>query len=125
MTKPSKSLFHQDRVDVDCRSVQQGGNSLERKKQLRNAWEESFRNDPINLKELPKNVVLKARQIIQGLACQKNYRDFHGKRLRHDRFIVSIPVTRNYRLLCRDHGGHLMPEVVISHADYNVCKPGG
>ena len=70
-------------------------------------------------------MVLKARGIIEGLQSQKNYRDFHGKRLRHDRFIISIPVTRNYRLLCRDQGSLVVPEAVISHEDYNVCKPGG
>ena len=99
--------------------------NLAQRQQQRNAWESSFSHDPINLRELPKNVVLKARQIIQGLASQKNYREFHGKRLRHDRAVVSIPVTRNYRLLCRDYGNYLMPFAVISHADYNVCKPGG
>jgi len=60
----------------------------------------------------------------QGLQDHRNYRDFHGKRLRHDRFIISIPVTRNYRLICRDYGNLLVPEAVISHEDYNVCKPG-
>jgi hypothetical protein len=70
-------------------------------------------------------VVLKARQILDGLANHQDYRDFHGKRLRHDRFVISIPVTRNYRLLCRDQGSFLIPESVVSHEDYNVCKPGG
>lgn len=74
------------------------------KKQEKNAWESTFATDPIDLRALPKNVVLKAREIIQGLQNQKNYREFHGKRLRHDRFIISIPVTRHYRLLCRDYG---------------------
>lgn len=95
------------------------------KRQTKNAWESTFADDPIDLRSLPKNVVLKAREIIQGLENQKSYLDFHGKRLRHDRFIISIPVTRNYRLLCRDHGSFVVPEAVISHEDYNVCKPGG
>jgi hypothetical protein len=97
----------------------------EQKKQQKNAWDATFDGDPINLRTLPKNVVIKAREIIQGLANQKNYREFHGKRLRHDRFIISIPVTRNYRLICRDFGSFLAPEAVVSHEDYNVCKPGG
>lgn len=95
------------------------------KKQKKNAWEAAFAKDPIDLRTLPKNVVIKAREIISGLDGHKNYRDFHGKRLRHDRFIISIPVTRNYRLICRDHGAFVSPEAVISHEDYNVCKPGG
>lgn len=97
----------------------------EDRKQLKNSWEATFVDDPIDLRTLPKNVVLKARDIIQGLQNQKNYRDYHGKRLRHDRFIISIPVTRHYRLLCHDYGTFLVPVSVISHEDYNVCKPGG
>jgi hypothetical protein len=97
----------------------------EQKRLQKNAWEATFDGDPIDLRTLPKNVVVKAREIIEALADRKNYRDFHGKRLRHDRSIVSIPVTRNYRLICRDYGNFLAPEAVVSHEDYNVCKPGG
>ncbi|MEA5418389.1 hypothetical protein VB712_04070 [Spirulina sp. CCNP1310] len=88
-------------------------------------WLATFREDVIDLTHLPKNVVLKARQIINGLQEQQDYRRYKGKRLRHNRFVISIPVTRHYRLLCRDHGSLVVPEAVISHEDYNVCKPGG
>jgi hypothetical protein len=108
-----------------CPRCSQTENEWDLKKRQKNAWEATFSEDPIDLRDLPKNVVLKARSIIEGLQAQRNYRDFHGKRLRHDRFIISIPVTRNYRLLCRDHGNLVIPEAVISHEDYNVCKPGG
>ncbi|ELR99214.1 hypothetical protein [Gloeocapsa sp. PCC 73106] len=101
---------------IQCQREQRKTNKVE--------WEAAFAADPIDLTELPKNVVLKARTIIQGLQEARNYRDFHGKRLRHDRFIISIPVTRNYRLICRDYGSFLNPEAVVSHEDYNVCKPG-
>ncbi|MBW4575568.1 MAG: hypothetical protein KME08_09830 [Aphanothece sp. CMT-3BRIN-NPC111] len=97
----------------------------EQKQQQKQKWEGSFAQDPIDLKSLPAHVVVKARIIIAGLQTQKNYREFGGKRLRHNRSIVSIPVTRNYRLLCRDYGSFLVPEEVLSHEDYNVCKPGG
>jgi hypothetical protein len=108
-----------------CHRCSQEPASRDQKKSQKNEWEATFSTDPIDLRDLPKNVVLKARGIIDGLQSQKNYRDFHGKRLRHDRFIISIPVTRNYRLLCRDQGSLVVPEAVISHEDYNVCKPGG
>jgi hypothetical protein len=97
----------------------------EQKRKQKNAWEATFSSDPIDLHTLPKNVVVKAREIIDGLASRKNYREFHGKRLRHDRFIVSIPVTRHYRLICQDYGSFLAPKAVVSHEDYNICKPGG
>ena len=108
-----------------CHRCEQEKAEWEEIKRSKNEWEESFTQDPINLRTLPKNVVMKARNIIKGLATCQNYRDFHGKRLRHDRFVISIPVTRNYRLLCRDHGSILVPEEVVSHEDYNICKPGG
>ncbi len=91
------------------------------KKQEREA---SFARDAIDLRGLPDHVVSKARAIIAALGENKNYRDFGGKRLRHNRWIVSIPVTRNYRMLCEDCGTFLIPQKVLSHEDYNVCKPG-
>ncbi len=94
-------------------------------KNEKNAWKDSFANDIIDLRSLPKNVVVKARQIIQDIQKNTCYTYFRGKRLRHDRFIISIPVTRHYRLICRDHGSLVVPEAVVSHEDYNVCKPGG
>lgn len=86
--------------------------------------EESFERDLINLRGLPDHVVTKARAIIAALGENKNYRDFGGKRLRHNRLIVSIPIGRNYRMLCEDCGTFLIPQKVLSHEDYNVCKPG-
>ncbi|HAC65078.1 MAG TPA: hypothetical protein DCF68_16505 [Cyanothece sp. UBA12306] len=107
-----------------CHRCAQVQVAWEEKKREKNAWEAKFAKDPIDLRTLPKNVVLKARKILKELANQTDYRQFHGKRLRHDRFVISIPVTRHYRLICRDNGHFLTPEAVISHEDYNVCKPG-
>jgi len=87
-------------------------------------WEATFALDVIDLRGLPDYVVLRARNIIAVLS-PKNYREFGGKRLRHNRCIISIPVTRNYRMLCKDCGNLLIPEKVLSHEAYNVCKPGG
>ncbi|MBE9168032.1 hypothetical protein IQ238_11050 [Pleurocapsales cyanobacterium LEGE 06147] len=96
----------------------------EKKRQHKLEWEAAFARDPIDLRNLPKNVVIKSRRIIERLQIRSDYRQFHGKRLRHDRFVISIPVTRNYRLICRDCGNLLVPEAVVSHEDYNVVKPG-
>lgn len=97
---------------------------IEEKKHQKQSWESTFDSDPIDLKNLPAHVVVKARSIIEGLQSQKNYRDFNGKRLRHNRWIISIPVTRNYRMICRDCGSLLIPQSVLSHEQYNVDKPG-
>jgi hypothetical protein len=88
------------------------------------SWRDSFAGDSIDLNSLPAYVVLKSRNIIKGLQDCQSYREFHGKRLRHDRLVISIPVTRNYRMLCIDRDGTFQPQQVISHQAYNVCKPG-
>lgn len=122
-----KKLFpcgHRGFGQVCHRCVQKQA-EYEHRKEQKNSWEATFDRDPIDLRALPKNVVLKAREIIDGLEQNRDYREFRGKRLRHDRLVISIPVTRNYRLICRDGGADLIPEAVISHEEYNVCKPGG
>jgi hypothetical protein len=108
-----------------CHRCDQEQKALEEKRQQKQEWESTFAEDPIDLKALPAHVVVKARAIIAGLQSHNNYREFGGKRLRHNRCIISIPVTRNYRMICRDHGSLLEPQAVLSHEDYNVDKPGG
>ncbi|HIK37741.1 MAG: hypothetical protein N3D76_07560 [Geminocystis sp.] len=90
----------------------------------RNTRGETLRRDSIDLSTLPKNVAAKAIQIINAIEKGTCYTTFRGKRLRHNRLIISIPVTRNYRLICRDYGSFVAPQAVVSHEDYNVCKPG-
>ncbi len=115
-----------------CHKCEQEEVAFAHKKAQKQKWQETFADDLIDLQGLPKNVVLKARRILTGLENRCDYRQFRGKRLRHDRFIISIPVTRDYRLICRDTrsgGGRdrdqgITPEAVVSHEDYNVCKPG-
>ncbi len=97
---------------------------LEQKRQEKQEWESTFASDPIDLRELPNHVVVKARNVIAALQENRHYTEFGGKRLRHDRFIISIPITRNYRMLCRDCGAVLIPQAVLSHEEYNVRKPG-
>ncbi|MCP2732132.1 DUF7682 family zinc-binding protein [Limnofasciculus baicalensis] len=108
-----------------CHRCEQEHKARDAKKQQKQEWESTFAEDPIDLKELPAHVVVKARIIIAGLESHKNYREFGGKRLRHNRFIISIPVTRHYRMLCYDKGSFVIPHAVLSHEDYNVDKPGG
>ncbi|NMG57581.1 hypothetical protein E1H12_03335 [Geitlerinema sp. P-1104] len=98
--------------------------AFHKKKAEKEAWEASFEQDEIDLRSLPQYVVVKARDIISGLAEHQSYRDFNGKRMRHDRQVISIPITRNYRMICHDDGDWVIPQSVLSHEDYNVKKPG-
>lgn len=108
-----------------CHRCAQKQSNWEQKRQKKQEWQAKFTYDPIDLRALPKKVILKTRRIMGGLQNHQDYRQFRGKRLRHNRLVISIPVTRDYRLLCRDCDGFLQPEAVVSHEDYNICKPGG
>lgn len=122
-----KKLFpcgHRGQGQICHRCAQAARDQTQRQSE-KQQWEATFAHDVIDLTQFPKAVVLKARQIIAGLQSRENYRTYRGKRLRHNRVVISIPVTRHYRLLCRDLGSGIVPEALVSHEDYNVCKPGG
>src|ERR671933_400871 len=107
-----------------CHRCEQQHRVREERRQQKQEWESTFADAPIDLKNLTAHVVVKARIIIAGLQSRNNYREYGGKRLRHNRLIISIPVTRNYRMICHDQGSLLIPHAVLSHEDYNVDKPG-
>lgn len=98
--------------------------AIHQKQQAKLEWDATFRDDRIDLRGLPKYVVLKARTVIARLGNGQNYREFRGKRLRHDRHLISIPLTRDYRMICQDTSNGILPKAVVSHEDYNVSKPG-
>ena len=93
-------------------------------KEEKQAWLATFAADPIDLTKLPKPIVLKARKIITGLATGESYLEFGGKRLNHNRTVISIPVTHHYRMICKEEDDHIVPKEILSHEDYNVKKPG-
>jgi hypothetical protein len=79
----------------------------------------SFEADRIDLRELPRPTVVKARRIIQALADGADYRQFRGKRLQFARSVLRIPVTDRYRLICDWVDDRWVPRVVLSHEAYN------
>lgn len=88
-------------------------------------WREAFADDPISLKHLPnRNLVQRARQILQEIERGAPWHQFNGKRLQHDRTIVSVPLGRRYRILFRTDDGAPRPVEVLSHESYNATKPG-
>jgi hypothetical protein len=91
----------------------------------RQQWQSLFFEDGIDLRHLPKSVVQKSRTVLRALEQGQNYWQLSGKRLHMMRNVIKIPVTRRYRLLCRDDGNQITPVEVISHEDYNplVAKP--
>jgi hypothetical protein len=98
--------------------------AIAERKAVKQSWEATFAADPIDLRDLPRDIVLKAREILGQIAAGLPYGELGGKRLNHDREIISIPVTRNYRMLCRHPtGGRLTPVRVMTHEEYNGKKP--
>jgi hypothetical protein len=89
------------------------------------AWRETFEADPIPLRHLPsKGLVQRARLILGEIQKGAPWHQFNGKRLQHDRTIVSIPLGRRYRILFRTDEGAPRPVEVLSHEAYNGTKPG-
>ena len=88
-------------------------------------WRESFEADPIPLRHLPsKGLVQRARMILDEIQRGAPWHQFNGKRLQHDRTIVSVPLGRRYRILFRTDDGTPRPVEVLSHEAYNGTKPG-
>lgn len=88
-------------------------------------WRATFEEDPISLRDLPdKKLVQRARMILDEIQRGAPWHQFNGKRLQHDRTIVSVPLGRRYRILFRTDEGAPRPVEVLSHEAYNGTKPG-
>jgi hypothetical protein len=89
------------------------------------AWRETFEDDPIPLTHLPnRGLVMRARTILAEIDKGAPWHQFNGKRLQHDRNVVSVPLGRRYRILFRTDDGAPKPVEVLSHEAYNGTKPG-
>ncbi|MEL6383268.1 MAG: hypothetical protein AAFQ89_12615 [Cyanobacteria bacterium J06626_18] len=89
------------------------------RKRQRDSRQAAFAEDEIDLRGLPKQIVLKARKVLAELSAGNPYWEMAGKRLHMAREVVRIPVTRRYRLLCHHDGKAVKPLVVMSHEEYN------
>jgi hypothetical protein len=108
-----------------CHRCQQEKTAKQEKADQRASWQALFEQDPIDLSLLPhKNLIKKARHILKNIQAGQSYMNFQGKRLNHNRNLISIPLNRDYRLLFCEAGGKLKPLVALSHEDYNAKKPG-
>lgn len=92
---------------------------LAQKTRQRDRWKATFAEDDIDLQNLPKQIVLKARRVLAELSVGTDYWEVSGKRLSMVREIVRIPITRRYRLLCHHDGKSVKPLKVMSHEEYN------
>lgn len=83
-------------------------------------WQQSFLADPIDLTQLPKKIVLKAREVLTALNDGQNLAQLHGKRFHFDRNLIRIPVSYRYRLLCCQKDSKIVPLRVLTHEAYNA-----
>ena len=96
-------------------------------KLLRDQWLQTYEQDSVNLRKLPKPIVVKARQILEQLAQGTEYYKLKGKRLLGvNPDLIRIPVTREYRLLIKDIGNNTFQALkVLSHEAYNAIARHG
>lgn len=94
---------------------------------LRAQWLSTYEQDAVDLRNLPRSIVIKARQILEQLAQGTEYYKFQGKRLLGiDRDLIRIPVTRRYRLLIKAIGNNTFKALkVLSHEAYNTIAHRG
>lgn len=85
----------------------------------RRQWKQMFEQDPIDLRGLPKNVVLRAREIMTSLERGGHPSTYQGKHFHFDRDLIRISLPQNYRLLCRREGDRFLPQAVLTHEAYN------
>ncbi len=89
--------------------------------QIKGDWQSRLRASPIPLDHLPKGVAENVLRVIEDLKSGKPYEDLKGKRLitMGQRDVISIPIQRRYRLICRDREGKIEPIEAITHEVYN------
>ena len=80
--------------------------------------------DPIDLGMLPPAHQARARAILREVAAGAPLARFKGKRLKHDRTQLSVPLGEKWRLLFEVVDGKPVPRRCMSHSDYNGRKPG-
>ncbi|HQC72553.1 MAG TPA: hypothetical protein PLE42_07520 [Candidatus Competibacteraceae bacterium] len=127
MARKAFPCGHKGRGQYCHRCVQEQRKQQEQEQVLqeRQAWNELFKQDPIDLKILPaRSLVEKARAIIEQIAQGAMYTAFKGKRMNHDRTVISIPLSRDYRLIYHETSTGYVPVSLMTHEAYNVKKPG-
>lgn len=72
-----------------------------------------------SLRKKPAEVVRRARAIAKRIANGETVSDLGGKRMRHDRSVVSVPIGLRWRVLIDASGDSLDPVALVSHEDYS------
>lgn len=81
-------------------------------------------DDPIDLSMLPPAHRERAREVIRRIAAGESHTHFKGKRLEYDRFYISVPLGRRWRVMFMEVDKVPIPWKCMSHSAYNGRKPG-
>lgn len=80
---------------------------------------------PIDLHRLASEKIAELAVTIMERVCvqRESYRRFKGKRMQHDRSLISIPLGYRHRLLIRETAdGGKIPLCALTHEQYNKEK---
>ena len=93
-----------------------------RSNRAKQEWKQRFATDSIDLRHLPKPIVIKTRRILDSLDRGVSPGELKGRRFNFDRTLLRIPVSYRYRLLCRWNADGIVPLQVLSHEAYNAIS---
>jgi hypothetical protein len=104
-----------------CHRCVQEEERQKKEAQAKNDWNSMLSGSPVRLDHLPKEVAKKTLRVMVDLNEGKTYQDFKGKRMitMGLREIVSVPIGRKYRLICKAGNGPPEYIEVITHEEYN------
>lgn len=109
-----------------CHRCAQESLAQQQKKAKRQEKHAAHAEDLVDLRGLPENVVKKARKLLSRVNNKAQLQELGGKKMRFSQKqevqVFSVPIDRDYRLLCHFKSGTLEPIEVLSHEEYNNGK---
>ncbi len=94
---------------------------LQARKAAREAERAQAAADPVDLAHIHREDLRRVRAVLARMGAGARLHELGGKRLQQRREVISIPVGRGIRILCREEGNMLCPIEVLTHEDYNTA----
>ena len=103
--------------DTQQKKVAQGRKMAQVDREM--AWVVERVVDGVDLRDLPRQVAQKAKQVLEEFRQGWHPGAMGGKQFGFDRDMIRVPVGYRYRLLCERVAGVIKPIKVLSHEAYN------
>ena len=78
-----------------------------------------FHRRHIDVDRVPRQILDKARTVLEKLEKGQPYWKLRGKRLKTDRARISIPLGPHWRILAEEQDGRVHARAVLSHDNYD------